>query len=134
MSPPPPNSKKMDAIETGKETKNERKIEGKEQGKVCSGEISKGQVCAKPVVEDAMGSIKCDICMEWFHVKCEGLNIKAAGMIRDMHLIWMCQGCVKFIPEFRSVVKGERQVADMDMTAEIVRVGSVRRFRIWRKA
>ena len=123
LSPPPPNSKKMDAIETGKETNNDRKIEGKEQGKVCSGEISKGQVCAKPVVEDVMGSIKCDICMEWFHVKCEGLNIKAAGMIRDMHLIWMCQGCVKFIPEFRSVVKGERQVADMDMTAEIVRVG-----------
>ena len=77
-----------------------------DQDKVCAGYTSDGQVCGKPVAEGAMGSIRCEICLRWFHLMCKNLNIKAAGVIRDLQLIWMCESCKNNIPAFRDMLNG----------------------------
>ena len=69
VTPPPSKTRTPGNVkETGKG--NECKIGGKGKGhpKVCSGcsgTTNEGQVCGKQVINEAMGSIKCDICLEW---------------------------------------------------------------------
>ena len=122
---PPPSKTRIpgNGNETGKGS--EYKIGGKASPKVRSGTTNDGQVCGKQVIKEAMGSIKCDTCLEWFHVQCEGLNIKQAGAIRDMKILYVCQECKKFVPDFRQVVSGGKMhtVGVANIAKELEKVG-----------
>ena len=95
----------------------------KEEIKVCSGSNGNDKVCGKPVDANAPSSIKCDICMEWYHMQCAGYNAKQVKVIKDMSLILMCQGCKKVIPDLRKMMKEGTSVASEKVMGEIGKLG-----------
>ena len=63
--------------------------------------------CGKPVQDDSEGGIECDICGQWLHPKCEGLNKESYVAIETHKLFWICSKCKAYCSRFKEVVKGE---------------------------
>ena len=74
-----------------------------EKGSLCGGNCQKQ--CGKPVLNDAMGGIACDTCLQWYHPSCQELTDEAYKMLRDAKLVWLCSQCRTQLPKFRSVIR-----------------------------
>ena len=70
---------------------------------VCGG----GKKACGIMISDGEDSVRCDLCEEWFHPKCQGLTIEAFRALTKYDFIWMCMGCK---PNFMNVLKLEKKM------------------------
>ena len=72
---------------------------------ICNG--SEGKPCGKSVSNDVFGSIRCQICMTWYHPACQGLEEEAYKAITRFGLLWLCEECEDHVQDFRNLVQGK---------------------------
>ena len=76
---------------------------------LCKGSDKKS--CGKPVEDDELGGIECEVCLDWFHPECQGLRKETYEIIQRNETIWLCENCRELIPEFRAYAKGKTESA-----------------------
>ena len=67
--------------------------------------------CGKVVEENADGGIECEVCINWFHPGCQGLEENAYHAIRENNLFWICTMCKSKVPEFRALLHGDQSAS-----------------------
>ena len=123
VSPSSPRS--LNRNEHGKNgaEKGENKTE-KGTFKVCPGSNgNSNQVCGKPIDMDSPSCIKCEICVKWYHMQCDGLNAKRGKAIKDMGGIWICQECTKALPDIRKMLEEGNSNVSAQVVGEIGKLG-----------
>ena len=76
----------------------EEKTAGKEYCKVCT-EKNKCK-CCKAVCEEGHKALNCEMCTNWLHIQCIGMDEKWYDILNEMNeskvgLHWFCQECDK---------------------------------------
>ncbi|XP_043225276.1 putative histone deacetylase complex subunit cti6 [Amphibalanus amphitrite] len=66
------------------------------------------KVCGLAVA-DGEDSIQCDLCEQWFHPNCQGLDDKAFQAISDSELLWLCMTCK---PNLMDVLRMGKRLED----------------------
>ena len=84
-------------------------MQGKKSKKVKPKYICKGgkKVCGLAITDE--DCVRCDLCEEWYHPKCQGLTIDAFRALSTYELLWLCSSCR---PNFMSALKMGKQIED----------------------
>ena len=75
----------------------------------CKGSDKKS--CGKPVQDDELGGIECEICLCWFHPECQGMCKETYEIVQKNETFWLCENCRELIPEFRAYARGRAESA-----------------------
>ena len=98
-----PSAATVSGITTGKKPKGKEKKSGEKV--LCKGTDEKP--CGKPVQDNEMGGIECEVCLAWFHPGCQGVDDEAYEVIQRKGLFWLCNICKKQISGFRTLIQGK---------------------------
>ena len=97
---------------TDSETEENQETRGKKMGFTpVSGKSKRKYVCkggdktCGQILTKSDESIKCDTCDNWFHPKCQDLEIEAFDAIAKFNLFWVCHECK---PKMRSMVEAAK--------------------------
>ena len=59
----------------------------------------------KPVLNDVMGGVACNTCLQCYYPSCQELTDQIYRMLRDAKLVWLCSLCRSQLLKLHSVIR-----------------------------